>query len=169
MLDSKRMPVGSPTPLASHTFAVVIAPLSSGLPDLLPVRTGFSEVIFPETLIHATEAEARPEFSRLILRRAVSADQFLSTWTRRPVPRDCVIVLITGNQPAAAWHAKGAVPERFSYSSLSAVEPAVLIETLELRVRDFIRVELPASQAATIDETLRHFSQRMEHAHSDKT
>ena len=163
------MPVASLTPFASHTFAVVIAPPSSGIADLLPLRTGFSEVILPETMIPAADGAAHPEFSRLILRRAVSADQFLNTWARRPVARDCVIVLIAGDQPTAAWQARSAVPERLVYSSLNASEPAVLMETLELRVRDFGRVDLPASQAATLDETLKHFSKRMEHAPNDKT
>lgn len=143
-------------PIASHTFTVVIGPLSSGSPpELLPLRIAFSEVILPDTLIPMKDGEPRHEFSRLILRRAVSADQTLSAWIQRPVPRDCVIVLLSGDQPAAAWQARGAAPERLSYSPLNASEPAVLVESLELRVRDFARIELPGLPAAVL-ENLKH-------------
>ncbi len=161
------MPANSSIPFASHTFTVAIEPLSSGSAhELLPLRTGFSEVILPETIVPMRDSEAQPEFSRLILRRAVSADQTLSAWVRRPMPRDCVIVLLNGDQPAAAWHARGAVPERLSYSPLNAAEPAVLVETLELRVRDFGRVEL-SGPASALEETLKHLTQRMQHAPSE--
>jgi hypothetical protein len=161
------MPADSFLPFASHTFTVVIeAPSSGSALELLPLRSGFSEVILPESIVPIRDGEPQPEFSRLILRRAVSADQSLSAWMQRPAPRDCVVVLLNGDQPVVAWQAKAAIPERLSYSPLNAAEPAVLVETLELRVRDFGRVDLSGS-ASAVNETLRHVIQRMQHAPSE--
>lgn len=158
-------------PFVSHTFAVVLAP-STGpgtLIDPVILRTGFSEVILPETVVQVRDGKPELEFTTLILRRAVTADGSLSAWVREPSPRDCAIVLLNGDRPSAVWQVASATPERLSYSALNAGESAVLIETLELRVRDFQRLDLGAQRTATLDETLQDLSQRMHHAPSAKT
>lgn len=143
------MPASASSPFASNAFSVVIAP--SGPADLLTLRTGFSEVILPETIIPAGHDQKGHAFTSLVLRRAVSVDRFLSSWAENPVERDLAIVLITGNQPSAAWRVTAAAPERLIYSPLNAAESGVMLETLELRVRDFRRLDIASSRTSLED------------------
>ncbi|HKW97495.1 MAG TPA: phage tail protein [Bryobacteraceae bacterium] len=101
----------------------------------------FFEVVFPEARIEA----GREQLTRLVLRRAASTDRDLSEWWQqmahgRPTPRNVAVILLdTRGQEPIRWNFVGAQPVRYSLSPLNAMEPALLMETIELEIENFKR------------------------------
>lgn len=119
-------------PLNSMRFRVEIDGLKAG---------EFFEVVFPEARIEA----GREQLTRLVLRRAASTDRDLSEWWQqmahgRPTPRNVAVILLdTRGQEPIRWNFVGAQPVRYSLSPLNAMEPALLMETIELEIENFKR------------------------------
>lgn len=85
----------------------------------------------------------KPTFGNLVLRRAADGRKDLWQWYQRVLDgrddrRDCSIrVLDENGEVALHVEVLGARPCRFALSPLDALQPAVLIEEIELRVRRF--------------------------------
>lgn len=103
--------------------------------------TDFLEVHLPE----ATVAAGREQLTHLVLRRGAGIDRELFDWWRqsalgKPVPRRLSVVLLNlQGQPQVRWYFTGAQPVRYAVTALNAVEPAVVVETMELAVESFER------------------------------
>jgi phage tail-like protein len=124
-----------------------------GLGSATDADAGFCEVVFPEFRIDPAErvdrgdapqvASAPPRESssrRLILRRGVTGSRDLYEWwneARRGAarqPRTVTVHLMTPNLSTAVltWRFHGARPVCLSYAPLNALQPTVLIESVEL-------------------------------------
>ena len=100
----------------------------------------FVEVLFPE----ATLVDGHQQFTHLVLRRGAGPDREFSDWwaqaAGRPAPRTLSIVLLDEKGEAQVrWKARGARPVRYALSGLNAMQPAVVMETIELAVEGFER------------------------------
>ena len=123
---------------APHLNAHFVVDLGSG--DAHAPEAGFCEVVFPH--FHVDAGETAP---RLILRRGVTGSLDLYTWwdeTRRDKhsrPRTITVQLMTPDltRPAMTWTFHGARPLALSYTPLNALQPAILIESLELEFDTF--------------------------------
>ncbi len=101
----------------------------------------FLEVSFPE----ATLAAGREQLTNLVLRRGVNANRELCDWwsasnAGEPARRNVSVALLDaqgGEQ--IRWKFTGARPVKYSLSRLNALEPAVLVETVEMEVDGFER------------------------------
>lgn len=101
----------------------------------------FLEVLFPE----ATLAAGREQLTHLVLRRAAGTDRELADWWKqsaagKPAPRNISVALLDGRgRPQVRWNFSKAQPVRYTVSALNALEPAVVLETMELAVESFER------------------------------
>ena len=119
-------------PLTAMRFRVEIDGLKA---------SDFFEVLFPEAVLEA----GRERFTPMVVRRAASADRELSDWwdqtaRGRPAPRTLSVILLDarGHEQIRLKFAR-ARPVRYALSPLNAVDPALLMETIELEVESFER------------------------------
>lgn len=102
----------------------------------------FHEVVLPEVRVERAGAVVSRRFTPLVLRRAVRDKPSLSLWMRSPVARDIEIsVLDPLGEPAIVWTARAAFPVRWTHTPLNSAETGILMETLELDVEEFDRVD----------------------------
>jgi phage tail-like protein len=102
--------------------------------------TDFVEILFPE----ATIVDGRQQLTHLVLRRGIGTDRELSDWwaqgAGKHAPRTLSVVLLDDRGEAQVhWKVRGARPVRYGLSGLNAIEPAVVMETIELAVEGFER------------------------------
>ena len=100
----------------------------------------FVEVHFPE----ATLVDGRQQLTPLVLRRGVGPDRELSDWwaqaAGKSAPKTLSVVLLDDRGEAQVrWKLRAARPVRYAVSPLNAVQPAVVMETIELAVEGFER------------------------------
>ena len=134
------MPDSASAILTANRFGVRIEDTAGRL-DLSKAQ--FHEVILPDILADRTLARAkRSTFTPLILRRALRKGTSLGQWMRDPQPRDVIVWLADeNNEPTVQWRARAAVPVKWSHSPLTATGNEVAIETLELTVEEFDRID----------------------------
>ncbi len=119
------MQVGDP--LTGARFRVEIDGLNA---------SDFLEVVLPE----ATVAAGREQFTHLVLRRGVSSDRELADWWSQPIARNITLTLLDRlGEAQVRWRAAAAQPVRYALSELNSLEPALVMETLELTVETFER------------------------------
>src|SRR5215472_1944881 len=103
------------------------------------VARDFVEVLFPEAAMTA----GHQQLTTLVLRRGASADAELADWWKQAAagtsaPRNLsVFVIDASGAPQIRWNFTRAEPVRYTLSGLNALEPAVLVETIELQVESF--------------------------------
>jgi phage tail-like protein len=102
--------------------------------------TDFVEVLFPE----ATILDGRQQLTHLVLRRGVGPDRELSDWwaqaAGKHAPKTLSVTLLDERGEAQVrWKVHGARPVRYALSSLNAIQPAVVMETIELAVEGLER------------------------------
>ena len=101
----------------------------------------FVEVLLPE----ASRGTGGEQFTPLVLRRGASADRELADWWRqaalgKAAPKNVSVILLDGRGEAQIrWIFTRAEPLRYAISRLNSLEPAVLVETMELKVEGFER------------------------------
>jgi len=127
-------------PYASSRFLVNL-----GAGDSRTASAGFCEVVLPAMQVPEGDPFVVPEY--LVLRRGFVGALDLHAWFgkasrgKAPKRRTVRIELLDddGERVVATWRFRNVRPVSLSYSPLRAMEPAVLIETVELA---FDRVEL---------------------------
>lgn len=119
-------------PLTSARFLVQIEGLTAH---------DFVEVLFPE----ATVIDGRQQLTHLALRRAAGVDRQLADWWQqaangKAAPKGLSVTLLDSRgETQVRWNFRAAQPVRYTVTGLSAVAPAVVVETLELAVATFER------------------------------
>ncbi len=125
-------------PYAGSNFLV-----DFGSGDPRAEAAGFSEVVFPTFAVDAASG-GDPAGPHLILRRGVTGALDLYQWwskARRgkaPQRRVLKVMLLDDDRASVAltWRFRNVRPVSLTYSPLRAMEPAVLMETLELAFDD---------------------------------
>jgi hypothetical protein len=129
------MPEPRPQPFANMRFRIEVDGLDSG---------GAVEVLFPDALIVGGPRDERSlQFGALTIRRGLTrSTDWYDWWTAardpRTKPRKVRVVLIDRDgADAVRWTFSGAMPQRYSLSSLNALGNETLIESLEVTVASF--------------------------------
>ena len=109
-----------------------------GTGDARDVAAGFCEVVLPTRRL--ADAGAGPTLDTLVLRRGFCGARDLHAWFdqaqrgKAPKRRTLTVALLDddGERVVATWRFRHVRPVGLSYTPLQAMEPAVLIETVEL-------------------------------------
>lgn len=129
------------TRVRPHAGSNFLVDLGSG--DPRAEAAGFSEVVFPTFAVEAA-SEGAVASPHLILRRGVTGALDLYQWwskARRgkaPQRRVLKVMLLDADRASVVWtwRFRNVRPVSLTYSPLRAMEPAVLMETLELAFDD---------------------------------
>ena len=127
-------------PFTSLRFAVGIERLGT---------FGAVEVVLPESRVVTTGCRRSIVHSALTLRRGLSsATEWYDWWfdSRRrragSARRVTLELLDAGGEPRIRWFFPDSIPRAYSVSPLSALREAVVLESLELAVGDFVLQKL---------------------------